>query len=116
MFGRKPLSLGRVYDTVIIKEGGESLKLHVNADPSRLVVGLSQAQKMLSAINEDTPDDERRNTARFFASVIFGDEQTQKLFDYYFGDASCVIAVSGKYFAERLGKLITKQQKKSLGK
>lgn len=113
MFGNKPLSLGRVYDTISIKEGGKRLILHVNEDPFRLTVGLSQAQKRLSGITEETPEEDREAIARFFAEVIFGEKQTQELFDFYYGDAVCVISVCGKYFANRLGKLITKQQKKN---
>lgn len=112
MFRNKPLSLGRVYDTVTIKEGGEKLTLHVNSDPSRIVVGLAQAQKRLVTINEETSDEEREEIAMFFASVIFGEEQARKLLDYYYGDSSCVVAVCGQYFAKRLSKLITKSQKK----
>lgn len=113
MFGNNTLTLGRVYDTVTIREGGEKLKLHVNADPSRIVVGLSQAQKRLVTINEETTDEERKEIALFFAGVIFGEEQAQKLLDYYYGDSSCVVAVCGQYFAKRLSKLITKAQKKT---
>ena len=113
MFGNNPLSLGRVYDTVPIKEGGNELKLHVNADPTRLVVGLSQAQKRLATVNEKTTDEERTEIARFFSDVIFGSEQTGKLFEYYFDDSACVIAVCGKYFSDRLSKLIIKAQKKA---
>lgn len=112
MFGNNTLTLGRVYDTLKIKEGGATLVLHVNSDPSRVVVGLAQAQKRLVTINEETSAEEREDIARFFSGVIFGDEQTQKLFDFYYGDASCVVAVCGKYFADRLSKLITKAQKK----
>ena len=112
MFGNNSLTLGRVYDTVKIKEGGETLILHVNSAPERIVVGLSQAQKRLVTITKETTDQEREDIARFFAGVIFGAEQTQKLFDFYYGDSSCVVAVCGKYFAERLSKLVTKAQKK----
>lgn len=111
-FGRKDLSLGRVYDNVAIREGDNTLKLHVNADPTRMVVGLSQAHKQLAVIKEGTPDEDREKAARFFAEVIFGKEQTQQLFDYYFGDSACVIALCGKYFSSRLSGLISKAQKK----
>ena len=106
------ITLNRVYDTVAIREGNQRLLLHVNADASRLVVGLTQAQKRLQTIREETPDSEREVISRYFANIIFGAEQTQKLFDYYYGDASCVIAICGKYFANRLNKLIVKAQKK----
>ena len=112
MFGKNTLSLGRVYDTINIREGGEKLTLHVNADPSRIVVGLAQAQKQLVTIDENTTDEEREKIALFFASVIFGEEQAKKLLDYYYGDSSCVVAVCGQYFSKRLSKLITKSQKR----
>lgn len=112
MFRKNTLTLGRVYDTIKIAEGGATLTLHVNSDPARIVVGLAQAQKRLVTINEETTDEEREEIARFFSGVIFGEEQTQKLFDFYYGEASCVVAVCGQYFAKRLSKLISKAQKK----
>lgn len=112
MFGNKSLSLGRVYDTITIKEGGEKLTLHVNNDPNRIVLGLNEAQKRLQSINENTTETEKFEIAKFFASAIFGDEQTQKLFDFYYGDPMCVISISGKYFSERLAKKISEAQKK----
>ena len=112
MFKKYTVSLGRVYDRVVIREGGEKLELHVDADPNRMVAGLDQAQKRLRAINEETPEDEQKQTALYFAGVIFGGEQANKLMEYYHGDSACVVAVCGKYFAERLGKIITKAQKK----
>ena len=112
MFRKNTVTLGRVYDSIKITEGGATLNLHVNSDPSRIVVGLAQAQKRLVTINEETTDQERDEIARFFASVIFGDEQAQKLFDFYYGEAACVIAVCGQYFSKRLSKLISKAQKK----
>lgn len=113
MFRKNTLTLGRVYDTVKITEGGETLTLHVNSDPSRIVVGLSQAQKRLVTITAETPDEEREEIALFFASVLFGDEQARKLLDFYYGDSSCVVSVCAQYFAKRLKKLITKAQKKN---
>ena len=112
MFGYE-LTLNRVYDTVRIKEGGQTLTLHVNADPSRVVVGLSQAQKRLVTITEETTDAEREEIALFFASVLFGEEQARKLLEFYYGESSCVVSVCAQYFAKRLKNLITKAQKKS---
>ena len=112
MFGNYVLSLGRIYDTVIVKENGQKMILHVNADPNRLVIGLTHAQKQLAAINNDTTQEDREKAALYFAGVIFGDEQAKKLLDYYRGDSSCVIGICGKYFADRLSKMITRAQKK----
>lgn len=107
------LSLNRVHDTVRIREGRESLRLVVDGDPMRMVAGLNQAQKMLVLINDETADEDKRKTAEYFATVIFGKEQAAQLLTFYRDDALCVVNVCGTYFRDRLNKLITKAQKRS---
>lgn len=107
------LSLNRVHDTVRIREGRESLRLVVDGDPMRMVAGLNQAQKMLVLINDETSDEDKRKTAEYFATVIFGKEQAAQLLTFYRDDALCVVNVCGTYFRDRLNKLITKAQKRS---
>lgn len=107
------LSLNRVHDTVRIREGRESLRLVVDGDPMRMVAGLNQAQKMLVLINDETSDEDKRTTAEYFATVIFGKEQAAQLLTFYRDDALCVVNVCGTYFRDRLNKLITKAQKRS---
>lgn len=107
------ISLNRIHDTVKINEGSDSLVLHVNGDPRRMVAGLSEAQKMLTAINDDSPVDEITKAAEYFSTVIFGAEQSKQLMDFYHGDAGCVINICGQYFSERLKTLIIKAQKKA---
>ena len=51
--------------------------------------------------------------ARYFAGVIFGSDQAEKLIDFYHGDGLCVINLCAKYMTGRLNKLIAKVQKKS---
>ena len=111
MFGRYSLSLGRIYDKIRIKEGNEVLDLYVDSDPNRMVAGLDQAQRQLQNINESTTEEEQKNIALYFAGVIFGAEQANKLLDYYHGNGACVVGICGKYFSNRLGKIITKAQK-----
>ena len=113
MFRPYTLSLGRVYDRVRIKEGNETLDLFVDADPNRIVAGMDQAQRMLKNINNDSPEEEQKNAALYFAGVLFGAEQANELFEYYHGDSGCVVTVCAKYFTERLGKIITQAQKKA---
>ena len=113
MFRPFKISLHRVHDKVKITEGGEALSLYVDADPMRVVAGLSQAQKMLQALTEESTDEERDNAARYFAQVIFGKEQAEQLMAFYHNDAACVINVCGQYFEKRLGKIITNAQKRS---
>lgn len=106
------ISLHRVHDTVKIKEGTESILLHVDGDPMRMVAGLTQAQKALQAITQDSTEDEVQNAARYFCTVIFGKEQTEKLEEFYHHDAGCIINLCGQYFEKRLSRLILKAQKK----
>ena len=115
MFGKKyEITLNRVHDTVNIKESGETLQLVVNADPMRLVAGLNMSQKKLQALTSGEPSEEEiKETAQYFATVIFGLEQAEKLMAFYADDAGCIINVCGTYFRERLSKKITKAQKKA---
>ena len=107
------IRLNRIHDTVRITEGEDKLILKVNGDPNRMVAGLSKAQKMLTAVNDETPEEEIRNGAEYFATVLFGEEQAKKLFEFYRDDAGCVINVCGQYFANRLKTLIIKAQKRN---
>lgn len=106
------ISLNRVHDTVRIKEGNDTLVLNVNGDPKRMVAGLTQAQTLLSAIKDDSSNEDIKQAAEFFSNVIFGKEQTEKLMEFYHQDSGCVINICGQYFSERLKVLIIKAQKK----
>lgn len=109
------LTLNRVHDTITIKEQGDEIRLVVNADPMRIVAGLNNAQKKLTALaeNKDATADETMDAAKFFASVIFGAEQAEKLVAFYGDDAGCVITACGQYFRQRLAGIIAKAQKKT---
>lgn len=107
------ITLNRIHDKIRITEGDEALTLAVEGDAMRMVAGLSQAQKQLQSLNNNSTEDEANGAALYFAAVIFGKEQAEKLLEFYRGDAGCVINVCGKYFEQRLGKLITKAQKKT---
>jgi hypothetical protein len=100
-----------VHDIVTFRNGEGALRLEVKADASVLVSNLSKAQKRLSAIGDDTEEEEQKSVAKFFAAVIFGDDQAERLMDFY-GEPLTVITVCGKYFQDRLGKIITKAQKR----
>lgn len=109
------ISLNRVHHTVYVNENGEKLKLVVNADPMRLVSGLTKAQAKLAEMvkdNREPEQEEMKEAAEYFAAVLFGKEQTEKLLDFYAGDAACVINVCGQIFRTQLADKITKAQKK----
>ena len=114
MFGKKfTLSMNRVHDSIRIREGSDTLDLSVDADPMRLVAGLNKAQKVLKSVDDNSSEDDIKAAAKLFASSIFGEEQALALLDFYHEDAGCVIAVCGRYFADRLSKIITKAQKRA---
>ena len=112
---RPEISLNRVRDTVTIREGDERIVLRVDSDARSIINRLNRAQKILSAMDENTTDDERIQAAHDLAEAMFGAEQTKELFAFYNYDAACVVAICGKYFGDPehgLGKKITKVQKK----
>lgn len=106
------ITLNRVHDTITIREGNEKLTLAVNGDAMRMVAGLTKAQQKMKELTEETPDETVKETARYFAAVIFGTEQAAKLMEFYADDPGCVITVCGSYFKQRLADKITEAQKK----
>ena len=112
MFGKYEMTLNRVHDRIVIKEGDERLTLTVNGDAMRMVAGLNRAQAKMKELNDDSDDATVKDAAVYFATVIFGQEQAGKLMDFYADDPGCVISVCGRYFRERLAGRIAKAQKK----
>ncbi len=109
MFGRPyKMTMNHVHDRVKFSEGYDSLTLLVDEEPDRMVTGLIEAEKLMKAI--ETEEDAEK-AGHFFASVLFGEAQAEKLFEFYHGNAACVLEVCCRYFADRLNKLITKAQK-----
>ena len=106
------ITLNRVHDKVQVNEGGEHLILTVEGDAARMVAALTDAQKTLKALTNDSTEGERQEAALKFAQAIFGNSQAAKLVEFYHGDALCIINVCGRYFSERLAKLIARAQKK----
>ena len=107
------LSLNRVHDRVKISEGAESIILLVDGDANRMVAGISEAVATLKTLKDDSPEETKHGTALYFATVIFGKEQADRLMEFYRDDPVCVINLCGKYIGQRLGGLIAKAQKKA---
>lgn len=107
------ISLNRVHDSVRISEGEERLTLHVDGDAMRMVAALTEAQRTLKGLTEDSTEKDRVDAAMAFAIAIFGPAQAQKLSDFYRNNPACVISVCGKYFSQRLVRLIEKAQKRA---
>ena len=109
---RHTITLNRVHDTITVKEGSDKLTLIVNGDAMRMVAGLNKAQQKMSELPDDATDELVKETANYFAAVIFGKDQADKLMDFYNNDPGCVISLCGQYFKNRLAKKITNVQKK----
>ncbi len=101
-----------VHDKVRFRNVDETLTLFVRSDASVMVSNLNKINKRLTGINEDTTEDERNMIAQQFAECLFGGDQAEELMRFYHDDALAVITVCGRYFKERLSKIITKAQKK----
>lgn len=113
MFKPFTIKLRRVHDKVAITNGETSLMLTVDATPEKLVSGLLAARKQMQALGSESTKEEMQEAAKATAAAIFGDEQAQKLLDYYPEDtAMSVFDVCERYFSGRLNKLIEREQKK----
>lgn len=112
--GEYEISIHRVHDRVVIREGDEALHLTVESDPMRMVVALTNAQARFSAWGKDTTEDRKQEDVRVFAEAIFGEKQADELFEFYHGDAGCVMNVCSSYFDDRLAGKVTDAQKKAL--
>ena len=112
--GEYEISINRVHDRVVIREGDEALHLVVESDPMRMVTALTNAQARFSAWGKDTTEERKQEDVRVFAEAIFGEKQTEELFEFYHGDSSCVMNVCSSYFDDRLARKVTDAQKKAL--
>ena len=107
------LTLNRVRDRITIREGSETLPLTVDCDARMIVTRIRQAQMQINEANKsESTDEDRMKAARAFAVAIFGEKQTDQLAEFYSGDYSCVMTISGLYFEKRLCKKIIAAQKK----
>ncbi|MBO5968195.1 MAG: hypothetical protein J6S14_06825 [Clostridia bacterium] len=112
LFRKSEINPYSVSDKVRFRNIDKVIELNVRADASILVVNLMKANKRISTLSETSPDDEQRESALMFAGAVFGQEQAEKLMQFYDEEPLAVINACGIYFRERLAKKITKAQKK----
>ena len=108
---RREINPYSVSDKAVFRNVDKTLTLFVRADATSLVLKLKQAQEKLKELTDSTDECQRMNAARFFARAIFGEEQGDKLVDFY-NDPMAIIAACGVYFEKQLKNKITKAQKK----
>ncbi len=116
MFGiRKSITLNRVRDRVVIREGDEKIILFVDDEINSLMRKIREAEKLIISINGESQKSERIYAARMFSEALFGEKQTKDLFHFYHENEDCVISICGIYFSDKkhgLSKKIAKMQKK----
>ena len=108
---RKEINPYSVADKVTFRNVDRTLELYVRSNATTLVVNLKQAQEKLKGLSDESEECEKVNSARFFAKAIFGEEQADKLVDFY-NDPLAVISAVGMYFDQQLKNKIVKAQKK----
>lgn len=111
IFRRNEINPFSVSDKVTFRNVDKTLTLTVRADASALVLGIKRANAHISALTDENTEADTETAARFFASVIFGEDQAARLYDFY-GNPLTVISVLGIYFRDRLANKITKAQKR----
>ena len=112
MFFRREINPFPVADKIRFRNVDRVFDAVVRSDASSLVIGLKRVNDRLSAMTDETTEAERLSAARFFADTLFGSEQGGAFCDFYDNDPLTIINACGMYFRERLGKKITKAQKK----
>lgn len=108
---KKEINPYSVSDKVTFRNVDKTITLYVRSSAASLVVGLKQAQDKLKELTDESDECQRINAARFFAQSIFGEEQANRLVDFYC-EPLAVVAAVGMYFDKRLKHKITKAQKK----
>ena len=110
LFKRREVNPYSVTDKAVFRNVDKTLALYVRADASALVIGLKKAQDYLATLNDESDEDEKRTGARRMASAIFGDEQAQKLLDFY-PDPLTVITACGIYIGTLAPKIVKAQKR-----
>lgn len=111
MFHKREINPYSVSDKVTFRNVDKTLTLYVRDNATNLVVNLKRAQENLSELTDNSDECQRVNASRFFAKAVFGEEQADKLVDFY-NEPLAVISAVGQYFDLRLKKLIAKAQKR----
>ena len=100
---------GHVQDKVRF-DGG--LVLRVDGDAWKMLFEVEAARQAAQSLKADSPEEDKKKAAMRFATAIFGENQAEKLMNFYHGDAGSMLGVCGQYINNRLIKKITRVQKR----
>ena len=105
-----------VRDKVAFVEGNEKLVLYVDVDPLGFVAEMQKSVSELKSLNDNSTDEEFLSAAKDMAVKMFGEDQAQKLIEFYHCNPKQLFNVTSRYFIERLNGLISAKQKKLMKK
>ena len=111
-FKMKEINPFPIADTIRFRNVDKTITLSVKSGASAMVLNIRRTQEKLSALKDDSTDEERLAAAQAFAETIFGADQAEKLVEFYDKDPLVIITVCSEYFNKRLAKIINKAQKK----
>ena len=100
---------GHVQDKVRF-DGG--LVLRVDGDAWKMLFDVEAARQSAQSLKADSPEEDKKKAAMRFATAIFGENQAEKLMNFYHGDVGSVLGVCGQYINNRLIKRITRVQQR----
>lgn len=110
LFRKREINPYSVSDKAVFRNVDRTLTLYVRADAAALMVNLKKAQNYIAALTDESTDEEKRNGARMMAAALFGNEQAERLLEFYPEPLTVLVACTA-YFVT-LAPKITKAQKK----
>lgn len=106
------LTTNRVKDKVAFVEGSDRLVLTVDVDPLGIIDEMQRIIADLKALSDDSTDDDYLRIAKSMAGHMFGDKQTEQLWDFYDHNPKQFFNIVSRYYIERLNGLVVEKQKK----
>lgn len=103
------ISLNHVRDRIYAQEGDEELELRVDDDSMAMARRIKRVLDDIEKAKQDP--DGMEKAAMNFAKAIFGNAQTEKLYEFYSNNPYSVMEFTSKYFTGRLSAKIVKAQR-----
>jgi len=112
-------SKNRLSDSLIIKTGDKSITLHVDLDLAATAQSMRKAQQHLAETQKAAIENRSQETAEAYGQalrglicVVFGQEQTDSLLDFYEGQPESLLNDIMPYIFRRIVPAITKASHK----
>lgn len=110
MFFRKKINPYDVTENLSFRNLDKTLTLTVKAQARAIVADIKKAVERISALKDESPEEEKADAARMYAVSIFGEEQGAKLYEFY-GDPLTVVRACNASIDELRPKIIKAQKR-----